>query len=459
MASEGFDDDDLWSDADFVGAVAEAVEAVELASTQRNLLPPPTHPHPPPAATPSHFVGISSSPPWKASQLVVPQVAAPSTSKDSNGVFQQQEIDRLKGELGRVSELLAQKEQECIMLRKHSEEKETNAVQTERASVSTISTGESDSPSMIKKKLLDAWESPTGQNLGRIFVSKLLETCEADFRVLFGLLDSSFPSKMRTESSFSNSGVAKEDNLLQDHLNVSAKVSHLYSVLTKISNEMIRLDGLLDALVELCQLKNVVIMYRALHILHEVLSCSFFAEKKDDRRSNVIFEEIDENRPSRRGSHSKEILNHNAVDRLDNSDALSRMGSFNPGTSVFTSCFNYLSLFELMCQIIMMNGLEHIRWEAVSIMNLILVRKHTFLEREKFGSDIVFQSVSLLLRKDVGYRVNKQAVRLLYLLLNCKCMYCFLEKRFLLDVTPCVPLLFFLYGLLCLIEVIFNSFY
>nr|GME00071.1 uncharacterized protein LOC109152913 isoform X3 [Ipomoea batatas] len=160
-------------------------------------------------------------------------------------------------------------------------------VKTEKVSVSTNLTGESDFSAayQCKKKLLDAWESSSGQKLGRILVS---ETCEADFRILFGFLDSSFPSKKRTEFSISDSRVAMEEAPLQDHLNVSAKVSHLYSVLTKISNEMISLDDLLDALVDLCRLKNVVIVYRALHILHEVLSYTSCTERREDRRYDLV---------------------------------------------------------------------------------------------------------------------------------------------------------------------------
>ncbi|XP_031124952.1 protein SENSITIVE TO UV 2 isoform X2 [Ipomoea triloba] len=467
MDGKGYDYIDFTDE--IIEQIDQTVIAVQLASGQLrdSPLPPPpapqpqppataaapqlvdtSHSAPRPAAAASQFVvtgyssrrpaapqfdGISYSPPREFSQRDNQQAASSSSchgSSQSPLNAQQQEIDELKRELGRFSELLAQKELECIQLRKEREKKEKCVVKTEKVSVSTNLTGESDFSAayQCKKKLLDAWESSSGQKLGRILVS---ETCEADFRILFGFLDSSFPSKKRTEFSISDSRVDMEEAPLQDHLNVSAKVSHLYSVLTKISNEMISLDDLLDALVDLCRLKNVVIVYRALHILHEVLSYTSCTERREDRRSNVIVEEpslegnlmeLDENGYSRRGSHAKETVDHShalygAI--LNNSDTFPRTGFFNPGTSVFTSSFNYLSLFEMMCQIIMMNDLEHVRWEAVSIMNLILVRNRTYSEREKFGSETVFLSVSQLLRKEAGYRVQKQAVCLLYLLLNC----------------------------------------
>ncbi|KAL6310695.1 hypothetical protein AAG906_021809 [Vitis piasezkii] len=58
---------------------------------------------------------------------------------------------------------------------------------------------------------------------------------------------------------------------------------------------------------------------------------------------------------------------------------------------------------------------EH--WEHVSIMNVILMRSNAYLEREKFGT-LVLKSVSQLLRKEAGLCVQKQAMHLLYLLLN-----------------------------------------
>nr|GMD94364.1 Dimerizations, putative [Ipomoea batatas] len=319
MDGEGYDDYIEVTDA--ILEHIDHVIDVQLASGQLrdSPLPPPpapqpqppataaapqlvdtSHSAPRPAAAASQFVvtgyssrrpaapqfdGISYSPPREFSQRDNQQAASSSSchgSSQSPLNAQQQEIDKLKRELGRFSELLAQKELECIQLRKEREKKEKCVVKTEKVSVSTNLTGERyfSAAYQCKKKLLDAWESSSGQKLGRILVS---ETCEADFRILFGFLDSSFPSKKRTEFSISDSRVAMEEATLQDHLNVSAKVSHLYSVLTKISNEMISLDDLLDALVDLCRLKNVVIVYRALHILHEVLSYTSCTERREDR--------------------------------------------------------------------------------------------------------------------------------------------------------------------------------
>lgn len=88
-------------------------------------------------------------------------------------------------------------------------------------------------------------------------------------------------------------------------------------------------------------------------------------------------------------------------------------------SAVSTSCLDWGSVFELMHQIAMKNIEECVRVEAVAIMNMILMRSNAYLDREKFARFLAFESISHLLRKGSGLSVQKHAVRLLYLLLNC----------------------------------------
>lgn len=81
---------------------------------------------------------------------------------------------------------------------------------------------------------------------------------------------------------------------------------------------------------------------------------------------------------------------------------------------------NWVSLFELMHQTTMRVTDEHVRSEAISIMNMILMSSYSYMEREKFGQKLVFENISQLLNKEAGVQVQKEAVHLLYLLLNCK---------------------------------------
>ncbi|KAK1327249.1 hypothetical protein QJS10_CPA01g02977 [Acorus calamus] len=89
------------------------------------------------------------------------------------------------------------------------------------------------------------------------------------------------------------------------------------------------------------------------------------------------------------------------------------------GTSASFPSVDWISIFDLMHQITARKTEECIRVEAISVMNLILMKTKFSSEREMFGVMALFESISRLLRKEVGSRVQEQAVHLLFLLLNC----------------------------------------
>nr|GME00070.1 Cilia- and flagella-associated protein [Ipomoea batatas] len=161
MDGKGYDYIDVTDE--LIEQIDQTVIAFQLASGQLrdSPLPPPpapqpqppataaapqlvdtSHSAPQPAAAASQFVvtgyssrrqaapqfdGISYSPPREFSQRDNQQAASSSSchgSSQSPLNAQQQKIDELKRELGRISELLAQKELECIQLRKEREKKE-----------------------------------------------------------------------------------------------------------------------------------------------------------------------------------------------------------------------------------------------------------------------------------------------------------------------------------------------
>lgn len=198
---------------------------------------------------------------------------------------------------------------------------------------------------------------------------------------------------------------------------------------------MVRLEDLLEALVGLCRLKNVAIIHRSLHILQEVLNFTFTMERKFGKRDNIVMEGpscwdnasdlYEYGYPGTRGLphvHDEKIFDQDHADgpRLDTVDTYARIGFTNCGSScLISSHFNYFPLFELMCEIIMIHEVEHVRLQAVSVMNLIVARSNAYLEREKYGTDIPFQSISKLLKKGAHVHVKKKAVHLLHMLLNC----------------------------------------
>jgi hypothetical protein len=66
---------------------------------------------------------------------------------------------------------------------------------------------------------------------------------------------------------------------------------------------------------------------------------------------------------------------------------------------------------------------QDVKQEALSIMNIIVMSTDAYTARESFVSKEVFESISLLLRKEGGLHVRKEAIHLFYLLLNCPKLY------------------------------------
>lgn len=69
--------------------------------------------------------------------------------------------------------------------------------------------------------------------------------------------------------------------------------------------------------------------------------------------------------------------------RLFDTEVLRKKERWEHGTAMLVSCVNWVSLFELMHQIAVGSTEECVILEAVSIMNVILMRSNAYLEREK----------------------------------------------------------------------------
>ncbi|CAH1434574.1 unnamed protein product [Lactuca virosa] len=384
--------------------------------------------------------GLNSAPPFPHSSLL----------HDEDKCSKQQEINRLKEELGRVSKVLTNLEQECLELRKDREKnekhlrsvlpvngsKDPEALCTNKSNLKNkdpfedhtiihpgtkgvipckaVGVQTDDDELMIKKslsvtnhsrKLADIWEPGNDQQPRNNLVSKLFVACGADLQVLFGCLGLNIPSKKTTTKmeSFNHDLLDMAPN---HHIQSveAAKVSHLYLTLTKISYDIGRLDDLLEALVTLCHVQNKTIVHRSLCVLHVVLKHIFVMENKGCSRDNVIVNE----------KHSE--VRHLFPDNPHHPVLSSLINAKKVGDS---SSFKWFSYYQTMHQIIMTHSEEVIRVEAVSIMNILLLRTDAYKERKMYGEVPVFETISQLLRKEAGVAVQKQTVDLLYLLLNC----------------------------------------
>ncbi|XP_020550809.1 uncharacterized protein LOC105165127 isoform X2 [Sesamum indicum] len=271
------------------------------------------------------------------------------------------------------------------------------------------------------EKLFGVWNSDN-QELGRVLVAKLFMTCKEDFHVLFGYLNCQ-----------DDSGMALSDHLCPQSIETT-KVSSLFTVLTEISNATSVLKDLLEALLDLCSLKNVVIVHRSLRVLHMILINSTSMEKEFGKRENVTIEEFPEN--SKSDTNGYGILQKESISFANIAEML-KQGPIRHGTrlcydktpdhsrflgnrfSASISVVYWVSVFEHMCQIAIKYNEEEIRHEALSVMNLVLMRHKAYVERVKFAGEPVFQCLSRLLRREAGFSVQDQAVHTLYLLCNC----------------------------------------
>ncbi|XP_062026203.1 protein SENSITIVE TO UV 2 isoform X2 [Rosa rugosa] len=472
MEDEGLED---WDDAAFVEELIQVQERV-ISDSQ-----PPLKPEPPPSSSityspPRHLSqrsnAVSSSsalPPrvWTSQRpdknpeigrlkMAASSSALPPCVSGNSGCDKEREIGRLKMELGHVLKQLSDYEQECSELKKERDKKDeqlqfvlsrnekkdgaarnsdsanlessvqlqmargvstskATGVQTDETSASAQAIHNDDQhiSDNLSKKLLAIWGSPNEQELGKNVISNLLMACQTDFHSLSACIGMNISSKLRMDTAGDEgSCIAASQNMHVSRNPEVAKVSHLYSVLSKVNNGMIKLDALFQPLLDLCSLKNVVIVQASLHILHVFLKHLLSLERPVEGRVNVMVEGL---------------VRRNQTSYVDSlpfgmdfyAETESKSGYWNNGVANLVSRIDWVLLFELIVQTAMRNTEHCLRLQAVSIMNVIVMKSNAFMEREMFGRTPVFEMIAKLLAKEAGFEVRKQAVQLLYMLLNC----------------------------------------
>ncbi|XP_022155907.1 uncharacterized protein LOC111022902 isoform X2 [Momordica charantia] len=279
----------------------------------------------------------------------------------------------------------------------------------------------------LSKKLQVFWVPESGSKMGQSLVSELLLSCETDFHVLFGCISTKLSPKFSVDSLAGDnvSDVALKNPLQFLHGLEAVKVSNLYTTLTKVSNGIVKMEALFTPLLDLCNLDNVVIVHRTLHILHMFVKHLFWLERKSERRKTVMVEGLGSrnNDLDSHGSQSVEgeefaVVNMDGTSHDSCAPACSRipgadMPCKNRNLNTYTNLVpqvNWVSFFEMMHQVAKTHCVECVRMEAVSIMNLILMRSSTYMEREKFGPGLLFDSVVEFIRKESGSAIQKHAV-------------------------------------------------
>ncbi|KAJ6946709.1 protein SENSITIVE TO UV 2-like isoform X1 [Populus alba x Populus x berolinensis] len=328
-------------------------------------------------------------------------------------------------------------------------------VQTERSIDFTKVELKNDSPSHpeLSEMLLGIWGSTSEQQLGRNLISKLFMTCPTDFQVLFGCMSMNMNMSSKVQMDYlqdeSSSHAALQYHMCSFPASEAAKVSHLYSVLTKINNGVLQLEALFRSLLDFCDVTHVAILSSSLHILlaflKQILSLGakwggslqnillakglgtlFSAYLCTLLRDNIKIEGLC-SRDSVEGQDLFSMISYEASNVGCSSlgiksfypKHLCKKRCWNAEISLLLSSVNWVLLLEMMLQIAVRNTEECVRLEAVSIMNVILMSSNAQTEMEKFGQSPIFESIAQLLKGEAGLRVQKEALYLLFLLLNC----------------------------------------
>lgn len=273
--------------------------------------------------------------------------------------------------------------------------KKTKGIQTD--------IGHDSSKQGVASKLQAIWglcDKKSGNNL----VTKLLGTCSEDFLALFRCIN--MPSNCNLSGLSNETFFETTDNTQSTHSNDAAKASRFYQSLMKMRRDIVPLQVVIDALLDLCNHNNVTVVHVSLRILHAALQHLYFdstIQRCTPCRSTVI------------------------VGQSNNNDSVpvsSIFGSLCTGegqdsSSIIPLSFEcLLNIFEMMRGIVAEKVEEYIRFEGLSIMSLIMMESKPNTEREKFGSINLFRTLSTLLSRDAAVHVRKLATRLLFLLLN-----------------------------------------
>lgn len=95
--------------------------------------------------------------------------------------------------------------------------------------------GDQSSQLDLQKKLMGIWSSTSDQSFGRILISKMFMSCQKDFHQLFGCMSIKMPSKVPSNPvACGSSNASGVDTKHSFHSSVAAKVSYLFTVLTKV---------------------------------------------------------------------------------------------------------------------------------------------------------------------------------------------------------------------------------
>ncbi|CAL9779900.1 unnamed protein product [Musa acuminata subsp. burmannicoides] len=266
----------------------------------------------------------------------------------------------------------------------------------------------------ISSKLLNIWDFPNSLMTGKIMISRLLVSCTADFCVLFRCMSMTSHTDLdcHADKNFSHHMTLHDD--AQSELSVDAsKVSRLYAILTKMHNGVSQLHDLLEALLELCTLENCTLLRNNILVGQPLNDNMHRGLRHQDWYQNMDI-------------HHKRTYGENENSGLPMADIssfdLENLCTDKVGSDCdikFLSSESLVSIFKCMQLVAMKNMKEDVRIEALGVMILIMMESNPSTERDKFGLMSLLEVLPKLLQKEAGPHVQKHALHLLFLLLNC----------------------------------------
>ncbi|KAK9667730.1 hypothetical protein RND81_13G007400 [Saponaria officinalis] len=300
-------------------------------------------------------------------------------------------------------------------------EQKSVGIQTDRGdeSASPSISGTTSSFS-VQPKLLTIWSSRSSRSSQRNFVAKMLETCATDFCDLFGFLGLNVTSKT-VQECLTHMPLTVDD--VDARSNEVTRVSQLYSVLNKLSNNIVHLNAFVDILLDLCKLENALVVHRSLRILRVAVGYLLSGERIRFRRDNVHVEKCPSDSDNER-MHDFDVGKSGMMCDISGNDAsfvrfAPAFGNISTAEPDAMTRIDWFHVYTSLCQTLLSMTDEHVKVEAVSIMNIIIRGMDPYSERGRFGEKCVFEAVADLLKKGTGLFCRKEAVHLVYLLLNC----------------------------------------
>ncbi|KAF3334057.1 hypothetical protein FCM35_KLT01748 [Carex littledalei] len=190
----------------------------------------------------------------------------------------------------------------------------------------------------------------------------------------------------------------------------SNAVSRLQALVPKVRNQTAELHHVVEELLNLCRVKNVSLIARSLKILRTILHHLISSGAFPNQRENVLAGASPTD--NKQGKRSK-----NEISTVMDLCLLNEDANFNK--MIDLPSIWWVAIFDAARETIKKTPKESYVSDALFIMILTVMRSDANTDREKFRLAPVLECVHLLLNKETGPFVKKEAVYLLFLILNC----------------------------------------